>query len=242
MFSPQVNSQQQWNQQNPSYSRSPTKPYPEQRTSHSNNNTERFLAEPTTSQPRLYQSPVKQHPKPSFFQPQISSTPANEEVYTPVTKQPNVSPYIKKFVGKELLSVKAEDATFYDEVEERVPEEVKNNLRNLIGDHPEGIWCCDLPKLYKSRYLTNLDYAMYRFRTLNEMCLYLAGIFHYVRPDKGDFKLYDKRKPIPLDLSLEYPSEDDTVNAPRIADDLGIPDIEVKYYLCVSIDFFIGMF
>lgn len=134
---------------------------------------------------------------------------------------------------KQLLSVEAEDSTFYDEVEERVPDEVKNNLRNLIGDHPEGIWCCDLPKLYRSRYLVELDYSAYKFRTLNEMCLYLASVFHYIRPKKGDFKLYDKRRSIPQDLSLEICVEVETEksNTLKIADDLGIPNIEVKSLL-----------
>lgn len=34
------------------------------------------------------------------------------------------------------------------------------------------------------------------------MCTYLDKIFHYIRPSKGDFKLYDKTKPIPKDLSV----------------------------------------
>lgn len=61
-----------------------------------------------------------------------------------------MSSCMKDYVKKQLLSVEEEeDSMFYDEVEDRVPQEVKNNLRNLISDHPEGIWCCDLPKLYK---------------------------------------------------------------------------------------------
>lgn len=39
------------------------------------------------------------------------------------------------------------------------------------------------------------------------MCLYLKRTFHYIRPGKGDFKLYDSRKAIPEDLSLHLDDE-----------------------------------
>lgn len=188
----------------------------------------------------------------SLFKAQHTSTPIETESIPPrletkhvsppvkteeseTVHQVDISPYIKKYMQKQLLSVEDEDSTFYDEVEERVPEEVKNNLRNLIGDHPEGIWCCDLPKLYRSRYIVDLDYSLYKFRTLNEMCLYLASIFHYIRPNKGDFKLYDKRKPIPHDLSVDMcmQGEIDQVSTLKVADDLGIPNIEVDEFIYI---------
>lgn len=134
----------------------------------------------------------------------------------------NISPYVKKYM---LHCIEDGDETFY---EDRVPTEVKNNLRNLIGDYPEGIWCSDLPRLYMSRYLTNLDCGAYKFRTLTEMCLYLASIFQTTRPNKGDFKLYDKRKPILLDLSVDGVQREED-NSTVIANDLGIPDIEVRF-------------
>lgn len=195
-----------------------------------------FRQQPSPSQPRQSPTfqlrppapPIKlQHtPKPSLF---TTSTPTPVQETT--VSQLNVAPFVKKYMTTQLLSVQDEDSTFYDEVEDRVPIDVRNNLQNLIGDHPEGIWCCDLPKLYKSRYLTELDYAAYKFRTLNEMCLYLASIFHYIRPNKGDFKLYDKRKPIPRDLSLEtfWDGVEEQQVTTNFVVDAGLLDLEVIY-------------
>lgn len=129
------------------------------------------------------------------------------------------------------------DSIFLEESEDRVPEEVKDNLRNLIADHPEGIWCCELPQLYMSRYRTELDYTVYKFRTLNEMCLYLSSIFHYIRPFKGDFKLFDKRVPIPEDLSVELSaeSEEDTcTTAANFVDDSELL-LEVRGFICFQL-------
>lgn len=52
--------------------------------------------------------------------------------------------------AQKILNLFYEDELYVSEDEEdtRVPKEVVNNLRGLIGDHPEGIWCCDLPKFY----------------------------------------------------------------------------------------------
>lgn len=176
--------------------------------------------------------PVEQTPT-EFFTPTASST---------LSEQPklNISPYMKKYMEKPLLSVEDDNAIFYDEVEERVPEHIRNNLRDLIGDHPEGVWCCDLPKLYKSRYLVELDYTAYKFRTLNEMCLYLASIFHYVRPNKGDFKLYDKRSAIPHDLSLGMYDEikEEDCNEFKIADDLELLSLEVMSFIACMNSYF----
>lgn len=79
--------------------------------------------------------------------------------------------------------------------------------------------------------MTDLNYTAYKFRTLNEMCLYLASIFHYIRPNKGDFKLYNKQHPIPLDLSLDVFTNSDLSEDQHsvVSDDLGIPEIEVRF-------------
>lgn len=61
------------------------------------------------------------------------------------------------------------------------------------------------------------------------MCLYLATIFHYVRPDRGDFKLYDKRKPIPEDLSLSLSGAIfDDLDTSSKSEDPAIPDLNVS--------------
>nr|XP_023026820.1 uncharacterized protein LOC111514811 isoform X2 [Leptinotarsa decemlineata] len=42
-----------------------------------------------------------------------------------------------------------------------------------------------------------LKYEEFGFRSLIHLCTSLNSIFHYVRPSTDDFKLYDRRKPLP---------------------------------------------
>lgn len=53
-----------------------------------------------------------------------------------------------------------------------------------------------------------LEYADYGYGSMIKMCKDLENIFHTIRPDKGDFKLYDANKPIPSDAYKHFkPSE-----------------------------------
>lgn len=44
----------------------------------------------------------------------------------------------------------------------------------------------------------------YGYTGLIDMCMTLTHIFHYVRPGRDDFKLYDKSKPLPPSAEKVY--------------------------------------
>ncbi|KAF2900891.1 hypothetical protein ILUMI_05296 [Ignelater luminosus] len=72
-----------------------------------------------------------------------------------------------------------------------VPFNVQENLRILITKNTNGIWCRDLPKVYKEKFNKPLDYEEYGYRSLIQMCLDLENLFYCYRPSHGDFILYD---------------------------------------------------
>ncbi|XP_074026410.1 uncharacterized protein isoform X2 [Leptinotarsa decemlineata] len=78
-----------------------------------------------------------------------------------------------------------------------VPQTVQNNLKILIGQYPNGIWCANIPEVYRQMFRRELKYEEFGFRSLIHLCTSLNSIFHYVRPSTDDFKLYDRRKPLP---------------------------------------------
>ncbi|XP_056641482.1 tudor domain-containing protein 5 [Diorhabda sublineata] len=84
-----------------------------------------------------------------------------------------------------------------DPSEECVPVAIRNNLKKLIAKYPDGIWCAELPAIYRKMFRRELKYHDSGFRSLIELCTCLKSIFHYVRPSADDFKLYDKNKPLP---------------------------------------------
>lgn len=43
----------------------------------------------------------------------------------------------------------------------------------------------------------DLNYQDYGFRSLIELCTSLTSLFHYARPSREDFRLYDRSKPLP---------------------------------------------
>ncbi|CAG9835960.1 unnamed protein product [Diabrotica balteata] len=96
----------------------------------------------------------------------------------------------------DLFSVKDE--------EDNVPANIKNNLRLLIQQHPEGMWCTELPNAYKKMFKTELKFFELGFRNLIELCVYLKSVFHWVRPGQGDFKLYDRSKPLPNNAEKNF--------------------------------------
>lgn len=70
----------------------------------------------------------------------------------PTTPEPDLPSYLLKrrikLVAPPQIPVRNEDIFESDDDEDRVPEEVQNNLKDLIKKNPKGIWCCDLPNLY----------------------------------------------------------------------------------------------
>ncbi|KAJ8983202.1 hypothetical protein NQ317_016423, partial [Molorchus minor] len=89
------------------------------------------------------------------------------------------------------------DRNKISEQESRVPFYIRNNLRSLIGQCPEGIWCADLPQKYRKMFRQELNFCDLGYNNLIDLCVCLSSIFHYVRPSMDDFKLYDKSKPLP---------------------------------------------
>lgn len=71
------------------------------------------------------------------------------------TGRPLPSYIAKKLENIEFVSSSVLDDETYisDEEDYKVPTTVKRNLQELISSHPEGIWCCDLPRLYRYFFL-----------------------------------------------------------------------------------------
>ncbi|XP_018333463.1 tudor domain-containing protein 5-like isoform X2 [Agrilus planipennis] len=93
------------------------------------------------------------------------------------------------------------DSEDEDYINYKVPAEVQQNLCILIKNYQDGLWCNELPNAYKRRFRKTLDYMDYGYKTLMALCMDLDRIFHCIRPDRGDIKLYDKSKPLPLNAA-----------------------------------------
>nr|CAI5868624.1 unnamed protein product [Callosobruchus analis] len=51
---------------------------------------------------------------------------------------------------------------------------------------------------------TDINYEGLGFVSLSQLCISLPSIFHYSRPAHGDFKLYDKSKPLPASAETKF--------------------------------------
>ncbi|GLV31591.1 papi [Carabus blaptoides fortunei] len=90
-------------------------------------------------------------------------------------------------------------------IESRVNDRVKEKLRTLISEHADGIWCSKLIKLYNERFKQKLDPLDYGFASVIEMCEDVRDVFHILRPNRTDWKLFDKRNPIPnIETSADF--------------------------------------
>ncbi|XP_044595245.1 uncharacterized protein LOC123272477 isoform X5 [Cotesia glomerata] len=73
-------------------------------------------------------------------------------------------------------------------------------LQKLLENNPNGIWCLDLPTLYEKEYKLSLDWGKSNCQRFSDFVSYLPHIFHKIGPyRRGDYKLFDARKPIPDD-------------------------------------------
>ncbi|KAG5877268.1 hypothetical protein JTB14_009764 [Gonioctena quinquepunctata] len=91
-----------------------------------------------------------------------------------------------------------------ENLEDIVPQSIQSNLRILIGQYPDGIWCANVPVVYRQIFGRELKYLELGFRSLIDLCTCLKSIFHYVRPSTEDFKLYDRSKPLPKSAEKTY--------------------------------------
>lgn len=83
-----------------------------------------------------------------------------------------------------------------ENVQNFIPEHIKDNLQKLISDYPDGICCAELPIAYKNLFGEELCYQNYGFFNLICLCLDLNHIFHCVKESSYDYKLYDAKKPL----------------------------------------------
>ncbi|KAG8034456.1 hypothetical protein G9C98_007532 [Cotesia typhae] len=73
-------------------------------------------------------------------------------------------------------------------------------LQKLLENNPNGIWCVDLPTLYEKEYKLSLEWEKSNCQRFSDFVSYLPHIFHKIGPyRRGDYKLFDARKPIPDD-------------------------------------------
>ena len=79
--------------------------------------------------------------------------------------------------------------------DELVKERTKIRLQKLMEKHPEGIWCAELPSLYKSEYNLNLEYNDMGFNSITEFVAALPNIFSIVEPPNTNRQMViDARK------------------------------------------------
>lgn len=88
-----------------------------------------------------------------YMNASVSVSPPQSAIERPA--QLDLPPYVmmaankQAAAGKPLRKMPGHDNFFdSDEDAERVPVEVRKNLRNLIRKHSEGIWCRELPRVY----------------------------------------------------------------------------------------------
>ncbi|XP_043275580.1 uncharacterized protein [Venturia canescens] len=99
-----------------------------------------------------------------------------------------------------------DDATDNEAISHLINERTRIRLQKLIEKHPDGIWCADLPQLYRNEYTIPLNYEELGFVSVIEFVSHLPGIFQSTRPqDKGDFKLYNAKTGIPDAKPRERP-------------------------------------
>lgn len=85
-----------------------------------------------------------------------------------------------------------------------INDRVKFRLEKLIQNHPNGIWCAELPEVYLEEYKVSLNYTELGFNSVREFASQLPEIFHCVQPHgTGDFKLYYAKMEIPSDKIKE---------------------------------------
>ncbi|KAL1509361.1 hypothetical protein ABEB36_004115 [Hypothenemus hampei] len=78
-----------------------------------------------------------------------------------------------------------------------VPNRVQENLKKLICQYPDGIWCCDLTAKYRQQFRRELAFLEYGYTNLIHMCMDLKSIFVCIQPGQDDYKLFDRNKPLP---------------------------------------------
>ncbi|XP_029160285.1 uncharacterized protein LOC114932280 [Nylanderia fulva] len=99
--------------------------------------------------------------------------------------------------------------TDYIDVSSLISDRTKSRLDQLVRQHPEGIWCAELPEKYLKAYNVHLNYIELGFTSVREYVSHLPNIFYMTRLNStDDFMLYsaDKKPTVP-DQDSAKPSE-----------------------------------
>ena len=72
-------------------------------------------------------------------------------------------------------------------------------LEKLVDNHPEGIWCSELPALYKKEYNLDLEYLDLGFYNITEFVNKLPDIFVIVEPENTYKQMVISRKQFDAD-------------------------------------------
>lgn len=117
----------------------------------------------------------------------------NETKYNLLTRnnkpQANGSPDYIAFKDESSTNATENEATAL-----LINERTRIRLQKLIEKHPDGIWCADLPDLYRKEYTIPLCYEELGFVSVIEFVSQLPEIFHCARlEEKGDFKVFDAK-------------------------------------------------
>ncbi|CAH1998114.1 unnamed protein product [Acanthoscelides obtectus] len=123
------------------------------------------------------------------------------------------------------------------DIQSDVPLPIRENLKFLIGQHQNGIWCADLPKLYRSMFAKEINYEDFGYASLIQLCISLPSVFHYCRPADCDFKLYDRNKPLPPSAETKFTIASYTVGSKNLNEDeiCALPNIEVHAFFLLFI-------
>ncbi|CAG9795435.1 unnamed protein product [Diatraea saccharalis] len=77
-------------------------------------------------------------------------------------------------------------------------EELKTEIKDLIADHPEGVPCTDLIRLYRERYGRELDFSRFGYTSILSVVMALDGDVAVSRaPDSGEWVVRDPAAPAP---------------------------------------------
>lgn len=76
-----------------------------------------------------------------------------------------------------------------------IKEKTRFRLQKLIENHPEGIWCSELPNVYKENYDLDLEYKDIGFTNITEFVTALPDIFEITKPLDNRLMVLNAKRP-----------------------------------------------
>lgn len=80
-------------------------------------------------------------------------------------------------------------------------------IRQILDQHPEGVWSIELPEKYKNLTGKSLQFFSMGYYSVIELVSAMPDVVTVVREDNSDWKLYDARKKT-IETTPEPPSQD----------------------------------